>query len=131
MARKVRHFRLEDETYRRLTDLVTKKYGNKHSFLSFEVESAIKSWIAQHAQSEHVLPRNPDLKVNLAFKSVKEYLKNQFGIEMQSHSRHIKEAIKNVRGSDKRTVEKWFKEFIKNGLIKPHSKSGEIYEIVG
>jgi len=131
MARKVRHFRLEDETYRRLTDLVTKKYGNKHSFLSFEVESAIKSWIAQHAQSEHVFKRNPNLKVNMVFRSVKEYLKSEYGIEMQSHSFHIKKAIESVRGNDKRTVKKWFKEFIKSGLIKPHSKKGEIFEIVG
>ena len=131
MAKKVRHILIGEETYRRLTDLVLKKYGNKYSFLSFEAESAIKHWVAQHTQSQHVLPRNPDLKVNVVFKTIKDYLKNEHGIEMQAHASYIRDAIKNVRGSDKRTVEKWFKEFIKNGLIKPHSKSGEIYEIVG
>jgi len=114
-----------------LTDLVTKKYGNKHSFMSFEVESALKHWIAQHTQSEHVFQRNPDLKINLVFKAIKEYLKNRYDIEMQAHAFYIKDAIKNVRGGDQRTVKKWFKEFIKSGLIKPHSKKGEIFEIVG
>ena len=41
------------------------------------------------------------------------------------------DAIKSVRGSDKRIVGKWFGEFLKNGLIKPHSERGEIFEIVG
>lgn len=111
--------------------LIQNKYSKyEKGLLSYEVEQAIRSWIALHTQAQLPLdakPPNPIPKVASVFMQVKEYLLHKYFDELkvgqQIPRRFLDEAIEAIRGSDKRTIEKWLRSFEKFHLAKPISSA--------
>lgn len=121
------------EEFRKLVGI---KHGARRGALSFEVEEALRNWIALHRSSHtqtHTSHPNPAPKIFQVARQVKEYLRARYGYILtqaqQMPRAHIIEGIKAVRGTDPRTVRKWFKEFLRWGIIK--HISGEIFEFAG
>jgi len=118
-----------------LKRFVVLKYGKLHGALSYEVEEALRSWLALHAQEAHkpAAKANSQPKVLKVFSQVKEYLKERYGYAAIVQGVviprvHLIEAIKAVRGCDPRTVSTWMKNFVESKLIKP--TSSEAYEVL-
>jgi hypothetical protein len=119
---------------RRLIQEKYKYYGR--GLLSWEIEQALRAWIAMHkeAQEAKILNRiNPRHQIGIAFVQVKQYLLDNYydalypGVTIPL--RHLEEAIMAVRGTDKRTVRKWLELFHRYGLIKPITQA--VWEFVG
>jgi hypothetical protein len=125
--------RISPELNVQFRELIQKKYKKyEKGLLSYEVEMALRSWVAQHTNAQEDLlstvssktKPNPTPKVMVAFNQVKEYLitTRHFYTLMtgqQIPTKFLEEAIANTRGSDPRTVQKWLRTFHKNGCIKP------------
>lgn len=116
--------------------LIMQKYSKyERGLLSYEVEMALRSWLALHTKAQNsieVEKPNPTPRVYKYFAEVKDYLLRNYYIELRSGQqipyKHLEEAIMNTRGSDKRTVQKWLRTFTRMGLIKPvTSASWEIF----
>lgn len=125
---------IDKQLWQEFKKLAFMKHERLHGVLSFEVEEALRNWIAlhlsQHTQNTHKI--NPMPKVHKAFLEVKNYLKKKYGMLMISGQhiarRHLVEAIMATRGTDPRTIRRWLKLFLESKLIK--HVSGEIYEVV-
>jgi hypothetical protein len=127
-----------EEVYKAIRDLAWEKYGRFRGALSYEVEQALRVWLAHHAgeraQKAHILETaNPRPKVAKVFSEVKQYLEKEFGYAailpgQQIPRKHIILAISNVRGPDPRTVRKWFDAFVANKLLRMISP--EVYEVI-
>jgi hypothetical protein len=121
-------FFLSDSLIEKLRLLIMQKYQKyERGLLSYEVEQALRAWLALHTNSQKSLEQqklpNPSSKVAITFAQVKQYLLSHYYFELhqgqQIPLKHLKEAIMNVRGSDPRTVSKWLKTFESMHLIKP------------
>jgi hypothetical protein len=118
---------IHDDVQLKLRQLINQKYSKyEKGCLSYEVEQAIRHWLALHTKAQTIIEvnkPNPTPKVYMMFAEVKDYLLRTWYGELNSGQQipriHIENAIANIRGSDKRTIEKWFRIFHKNGLIKP------------
>jgi len=148
---------IDEKVANELYNLVKIKYQGLKGGLSYEVEEALKNWLALHAQNarkngdpernpyngfETVEVRQNNLgssvgltvpsKVHQAFDQVKEYLRTKYGYEFfpgqQVHFKLLREAIAATRGSDGRTIERWLNTFSLFGLIKPISPN--VWEIL-
>jgi hypothetical protein len=119
-----------------LRQLIQEKY--KHyvrGLFSWEVEQAIRHWLAMHkeAQGAKIINRaNPRHDVGAVFTQVKRYLLQNYYEELIPGAtiplRHLEEAIMAVRGGDKRTVRKWLELFHRFGLVKPITQA--VWELV-
>jgi hypothetical protein len=123
------------EIYDQIRDLAWAKYGRFRGALSYEVEQALRVWLATHTQNAHKLlnAANPQPKVARVFNQVKKFLEENLGYVaiipgQQIPRKHIMMAIANVRGPDDRTVKKWFDAFLANKLIKMITP--ELYEVL-
>jgi hypothetical protein len=118
---------IHDDVQVKLRQLINQKYSKyEKGYLSYEVEQAIRYWLALHTKAQTIIEvnkPNPTPKVYMTFAEVKDFLLRTWYGELNSGQQipriHIENAIANIRGSDKRTIEKWFRIFHKNGLIKP------------
>jgi hypothetical protein len=122
-----------DEKFRSLIQEKYKKY--ERGLLSYEVENALRYWIALHTNAQNIMAGNkpnPTPKVVNVFLQVKDYLLKNWYLELipgQQVARvHLEKAITAVGGGDKRTIEKWLNIFIKMGLVKPITSA--TYEIL-
>ncbi len=136
VKRKVNLF-IEDKLWDEFKRLAFSKHENFHGALSYELEQAIQSWLAQHTQNHTkqlvVNKVNPQPKVYRVFAQVKDFLKQHYGYAaivpgQQIPKKHLVEAIASIRGLDDRTVDKWMNNFLRLKLIK--WIAGELYEVV-
>jgi len=116
-----------------LRRLVKAKYDGMRG-ISWEVENALRNWIAMHMEGKEIKARrvNPAPRVFMVWRQVRDYIEGKYGKylfygEQVSRSR-IVEAIKNVRGFDNRTVKKWLNAFIGSGILKPIAP--EVFEVL-
>jgi hypothetical protein len=125
--------RLCDEVRR----LAFAKYGRMHGALSWELEQALRAWVAAHTHGAHtpaaVNATNPPPRVAKAWEKVRSYLRARFGYVglgagAQVLRSHLAEAIAAAVGSDPRTVRKYFKYFQDFKVIK--WIGGEVFEVV-
>jgi len=131
------HVYVNEQIWKEFKRLAFQKHENFHGAISYELEQAIQSWIAQHTQN-HTNPLvansiNPQPNVYTVFQKVKEYLKQTYGYGaivsgQQIPKIHLHNAIMIIRGSDPRTVAKWMNLFQKFKLIK--WIAGELYEVI-
>jgi len=126
---------IDEKVVRDLRKLVKMKYNTMHGGLSWEVEQALRNWLAAHTQSTHVsaMRVNPQPKTLLVWEQVKAYLRRRFGYAgfmtgVQIVSDHLIQAIAAVRGDDERTIKKWIKKFQEGKLIK--QISFKVYEVI-
>ncbi|RLJ03456.1 MAG: hypothetical protein DRP08_03535, partial [Candidatus Aenigmatarchaeota archaeon] len=93
----------------KLRSLIQQKYNRyERGLLSYEVEMALRSWIALHTRAQKQLTTeripNPTPKVQIVFAQVKDWLLRNYYEELvpgqQILTQHLREAIENVRGSD-------------------------------
>jgi hypothetical protein len=120
----------------KLRQLIAQKYGKyQRGLLSYEVESALKEWIALHTKAQaslHMEKLNPNPKVYVVWQEVKSYLSKNYYADLKPSQQvniiHLREAVKAVRGGDKRTVEKWLNLFREFKLVK--HITGAIWEIL-
>jgi hypothetical protein len=119
----------------RIRDLAWAKYGRFRGALSYEVEQALRAWLAQHAQDAHknLEAVNPQPRAVTAFNRVKKYLEDRFGYAaiitgQQIPRQHLAEAIAAIQGVDNRTFKKWMDAFTRFKLIK--YVGGEIFEVL-
>lgn len=127
--KKLLHISISSETDKNFRSLIMQKYTKiEKGLLSYEVELALKHWLALHTSAQNSDLRfsekpNPTPKVMLVFAEVKNYLIRKYYIELPSGSqvniKHLEEAIANTRGADPRTIRKWLQAFHKMKLIKP------------
>ena len=112
----------------RFRSLIQQKYQKfERGMLSYEVEMALRHWLALHTNTQTDLeaaPKpNPTPRVMQIFNQVKAWLLSHHYFELLSGQqiprRHLEEAIISVRGSDPRTIEKWLRTFHKMKLVKP------------
>jgi len=129
------HVLIDEKVYEEIKRLAILKYEKVHGAISYEVEQALRNWIALHAQGAHKIATtvNPQPKVLKVFSQAKEYLKERYGYAAIVQGVviprvHLIEAIKAVRGCDPRTVSTWMKNFVESKLIKP--TSSEAYEVL-
>lgn len=126
------------EVYIGIRDLAWAKYGRFRGALSYEVEQALRVWLAEHTrehtQKAHIFETaNPRPKVAQVFSQIKQYLEREYGYAailpgQQIPRKHIIAAISNVRGPDPRTIKKWFDAFVANKLLRMISP--EVYEVL-
>jgi len=119
------------EKLRELISLKYKKY--EKGLLSYEVEQALRNWIALHTNTHKISIPNPPSKTAIVFAQIKSYLETNYYIDglrtgMQIPVKHIVEAIASVRGGDRRTIRRWLKEFERYKLIKPITH--KLYEVL-
>jgi len=131
------YFYIDKKLFEEFKRLCFQKHENFHGAMSYEVEQALQSWIAQHTQNHTrqlvVNKVNPQPRVFTVFNQVKEYLKEKYGYAaivpgQQVPRVHLRDAIMAVRGLDYRTVSKWMGLFTKLKLIK--WIAGELYEVL-
>jgi hypothetical protein len=130
------HIWLTPEISLNLRNLIQNKYGKyQRGLLSFEVEEALRNWMALHTSAQNTLVTkapNPNPRVMRVWIEVKRYLLANYYEELHTGSqvqrRHVENAIMNVRGKDPRTMKTWLKAFYKMELIKPIA--GEVWEIL-
>jgi len=128
---------IDEEVNEELRQLIHEKYKYyEHGLLGFEVEQAIRTWIAMHkeAQGVKILNKtNPRSAVGRIFLQVKQYLLDNYYDDLHPGVtiplRHLEEAIMAVRGGDRRTVRKWLELFHRFGLVKPITQA--VWELVG
>jgi len=110
-----------------LRNLIMHKYEQyEKGLLSYEVEQAIKSWVALHTKAQKSLDQrkkaNPPPRVIIAFAEVRDYLLRKYYAELTPGQQiprvFLEEAIMTTRGSDPRTIHKWLRVFERMGLIK-------------
>jgi len=110
-----------------LRNLIMRKYEQyERGLLSYEVEQAIKSWVALHTKAQKSLDQrkksNPTPRVIIAFAEVRDYLLRKYYDELTPGQQiprvFLEEAIMATRGSDPRTIRKWFRIFERMGLVK-------------
>ena len=120
---------------RKLRRLIAQKYEKyEKGLLSYEVELAIRNWLALHTNAQTPLQKpNPVPKVALAFAQVKDYLLTNYYETLQPgqqiNLKHLEKAIMETRGSDPRTVKKWLRLFVDFKLVKPIV--GNVWEVIG
>jgi RNAse (barnase) inhibitor barstar len=125
---------IDREVAMEIKRLASLKYGRLWGVLSYEVEQALRAWIAQHAHDAHKnMEVNPEPKAVKVFSQVKKYLEERFGYAaiipgQQIPRQHILTAIAAVRGPDNRTIRKWFDAFIRFKLLR--HVGGEVYEVL-
>ncbi|MEM2578520.1 MAG: hypothetical protein QXV88_06540, partial [Candidatus Bathyarchaeia archaeon] len=123
-------FFLSKNVIERIRLLIQEKYSEYgRGLLSYEVEMALRHWLALHTKTQNLketkeaVKPNPTPKAAIIFAEVKNYLLTHYYMELlpgqQIPRKHLEEAIMAVRGTDPRTIEKWLKTFHKMGLIKP------------
>jgi len=94
--------------------------------LSYEVEQALRYWLALHTKAQKSLGRpkkpNPTPRVIIAFAEVRDYLLHKYYDELTPGQQiprvFLEEAIMATRGSDPRTIRKWLRTFERMGLVK-------------
>ena len=129
---------IDKEVWDEFRKLAFMKHDHFRGALSYEVEQALRNWLALHRSSagekNQRIPAkvNPKPKVAAAFDQVKEYLSKKFNCPITTGAQvsrsHIIEAISNTRGTDPKTISKWLSLFEKLKLIK--HVSGEVYEVL-
>ena len=130
-------FYIPEDLEEELRQLIQMKYKYYvRGLLSWELEQAVRHWIALHkeAQGVNIINRaNPRYDVGVVFTKVKNYLLQKYYEELDTGTtiplRHLEEAIMAVRGGDKRTVRKWLELFHRFGLVKPITQA--VWELVG
>jgi len=131
------HVLVDKKVYEEIKRLALLKYEKAHGAISYEVEQALRNWIALHSQEPHkpIAKVNPQPKVFAVFGEVKKYLMERYDRDYkvivqgtQIPRRLLVEAIKAVRGYDPRTVENWMRNFVEAKLIK--HIAGEVYEVL-
>jgi hypothetical protein len=118
---------INEDLMARFRKLIMEKYNKyEKGLLSYEVENALRYWIALHTNAQNTMTKNkpnPTPKVISVWMQVKEYLLKNWYIELipgQQIARvHLEKAITAVRGGDRRTIDKWLNIFVKMGLVKP------------
>jgi len=127
-------FYLPKDLVQKIKRLVMEKYETyERGLLSYEVELALRNWLALHTQAQ-IKPAkiNPQPRVQQVYAQVKQWLLANLYEELypgqQIPLKHIEQAIAAVRGSDPRTVKKWIKAFRKFHLIKPGK--GVLWEVM-
>ena len=116
---------INKEIVDKLREIISLKYRKyEKGLLSYEVELALRNWIALHTNTHKISMPNPPSKTALVFAQIKNYLEHNFYISglqpgMQIPLNHLIEAITAIRGGDKRTIKRWLTEFEKYKLIKP------------
>jgi hypothetical protein len=118
---------INEDLMARFRKLIMEKYNKyEKGLLSYEVENALRYWIALHTNAQNTMTKNkpnPTPKVISVWMQVKEYLLKNWYMELipgQQIARvHLEKAITAVRGGDRRTIDKWLNIFVKMGLVKP------------
>jgi hypothetical protein len=118
---------INEDLMARFRKLIMEKYSKyEKGLLSYEVENALRYWIALHTNAQNTMTKNkpnPTPKVISVWMQVKEYLLKNWYMELipgQQIARvHLEKAITAVRGGDRRTIDKWLNIFVKMGLVKP------------
>ena len=114
--------------------LIARKHGtHKHGLISYEVETALKQYIASyhstHTQTHkiEVSASNPFPKVYAAKQEILTWLGNTDyyvnGIPQFIPESHLNQAISHTKGGDPRTLRRWKKDLLECGCIKrsgPH-----------
>jgi len=120
---------LPEELIREFRELIALKYRSvERGLLSWEVEQALRNWIALHkagSTEEQMIPPNPRVDIFKVFLQVKQWMETELGCDLEKGA-HIsinllRKAISAVRGSHPKTVRRWLKLFHEFGLIKPIS----------
>jgi uncharacterized protein YcgI (DUF1989 family) len=127
---------ISEELEREFREFVARKHKRaKKGLISYEVEEALRYWMALHTRAQMTLVDtsvNPPLDVSRVFIQIKEYLITHYYPELGTgqviNINHLKEAIMRIRGSDPRTINKWIKTFKDLHLIKPIA--GVMWEIL-
>jgi hypothetical protein len=120
-----------------LRQLIQEKYKYyTRGLFSWEVEQAIRHWLAVHKEAQGakiINPVNPRHEISVVFVQVKQYLLKKYYDELHPGAtiplKHLEEAIGAVRGNDPRTVRKWLELFHRFGLVKPITQA--VWELVG
>ncbi len=115
--------------------LIQQKYDEyEKGLLSYEVELAMRNWLALHTNAQTPLVKpNPTPKVAIAFAQCKDYLLRQhqyfeLNSGQQINVEHMKNAIMAVKGSDPRTIKGWLMRFKRFKLMRP--VVGNVWEIM-
>ena len=102
---------ISEDVAKKLRELVKMKYDTMHGGLSWEIEQALRAWLATHTESTQVSATraNPQPKVLTVWEQVKDWLRRAYGYAYlatgaQVPREHLVKAISAVRGSDPRTI---------------------------
>ena len=125
---------VSEDLLKEFRELAFRKHGVLRGALSWEVEEALKNWLALNNTHKctQIKPLNPGNKILKVYNQVKEYIKEKYYYgTLMPHSqvprKFLVEAIMAIRGPDKRTVRGWLDRFMKFKLIK--YLGGEIFEM--
>jgi hypothetical protein len=125
---------IDKGVYDEIKRLAFMKYGSFRGCLSWEVEQALRAWIAHHKNFHKNLDMaNPKPRPARVFDQVKKYLEERYGYGalitgQQIPRQHLVEAIAAVRGTHPNTIKHWMDQFIRFKLIK--WIGGEVFEIL-
>jgi hypothetical protein len=125
---------IDKKLYDEFRKLVFMKYGKFRGCLSWEVEQALRVWIAHHKNfNKNLDVANPKPKPARVFDQVKKYLEERYGYGaiitgQQIPRQHLVEAIAAIRGTNPNTIKHWMDQFIKFKLIK--WIGGEVFEVL-
>jgi len=122
---------VDEELLKEFKELAFCKHRRLRGALSWEVEEALKNWLALHDITK-IEKINPDSKVLRVYKQVKDYIRRKYyyGTLMpnaQVPRKFIVEAIMALRGTTEVTVKRWFENFLRFKLIK--HLGGELFEL--
>ena len=135
--RKVRqHIYIDKELLEEFKRFCIIKHGKyEWGLYSQEIELALRHWMSlhsfAHSKSEldikvPSLSKNPPSRVQLVYNMVKEYLWQEYQIDVLETDfipiQFVERAIKVIRGTDPRTVKKWINAMKEFGLIKVRGK---------
>lgn len=124
---------IDKDVDRKLRELIQVKHKEYcKGLLSYEVEMALREWMALHTRTQTLEEPscvkyveetvNPPFRIGQVFNQVKEYLLKTHYDTLQSgqviNRKHLEEAIGAVRGTDRRTIRKWIETFHKYHLLK-------------
>jgi hypothetical protein len=118
---------LNKELWEKFKEFAFNQHKKFKGALTYEVEEALRFWIATHTNAQTTNKINPNPKVYIIWQQVKGILREK-GYWLQAPLKEIRNAIALVRGNDYRTIRKWLIEFKNFKLIK--EVSPQIYEII-
>jgi len=129
------HVLVSKDVVRDLRELVRMKYESLRGGLSWEVEQALRAWLAAQKIGTKFLATklNPQPKAAAVWEQVKDWLKKTYGYVgfmtgVQIPRDHLVAAIASLRGCHPRTIKTWLENFQRYGLVKQIGP--KVYEVV-
>ena len=117
---------IDEKVWEEFKKLALSKHNYKHGAISWELEEALRNWVATHTNAQSRCT-NPDPRVYAVWREVREVL-NEWGFFQQTTLANLTKAIALVRGNDPRTIRKWLRAFKQFKLVK--ELAPQIYEII-